>query len=104
MLSSNALQLLYSRLYSFRDIASKLGKETPDYKFPTKEAISAGMANQAHDAIAVFGERAKNPEQYYELLLVSCERLFDNEIEQHAFEDQMRFMFGIKVSKMIKVV
>jgi len=29
-------------------------------------------------------------------LLQNCERLFDNEIEQTAFEDQMRFMFGIK--------
>lgn len=97
MLDSITLQLLYSRLYSFRDLATKLGKEKLDQKFPTKEAISAGMANQAHDAIAGFGERAKNPETFYELLLVSCERLFDNEIEQHAFEDQMRFMFGIKV-------
>ena len=32
----------------------------------------------------------------YELMLESCERLFDNEIEQTAFEDQMRRMFGIK--------
>lgn len=59
--------------------------------------MQAGMANQASDAIASFGERVKNPEHYYELLLVSCERLFDNEIEQHAFEDQIRYMFGTKV-------
>lgn len=55
------------------------------------------MASQAQDAISSFGDRAKNPEHYYELLLVSCERLFDNEIEQHAFEDQTRYMFGTKV-------
>jgi len=55
------------------------------------------MANQASETITNFGERAKNPEHYYEFLLVSLERLFDNEIEQHAFEDQMRYMFGTKV-------
>ncbi|KAE9394008.1 hypothetical protein BT96DRAFT_1049212 [Gymnopus androsaceus JB14] len=33
---------------------------------------------------------------YIYILLQSCERLFDNEIEQIVFEDQMRFMFGIK--------
>lgn len=59
--------------------------------------MQAGMANQASEAITSFGERAKNPEHYYEFLLVSLERLFDNEIEQHAFEDQIRYMFGTKV-------
>lgn len=33
----------------------------------------------------------------YEFMLATCERLFDNEIEQNMFEDQMRYMFGVKV-------
>ncbi|KIY46777.1 hypothetical protein FISHEDRAFT_75303 [Fistulina hepatica ATCC 64428] len=32
----------------------------------------------------------------YDFLLNACERLFDNELEQSLFEDQMRFIFGIK--------
>jgi paired amphipathic helix protein Sin3a len=40
-----------------------------------------------------------NVGHYYEMLLASCERLFSNEIEQHAFEDQMRAAFGTKVLK-----
>ena len=40
-----------------------------------------------------------NAGHYYEMLLASCERLFSNEIEQHAFEDQMRAAFGTKVCK-----
>jgi hypothetical protein len=36
-------------------------------------------------------------EHFYELMLESCERLFENDIEQQVFEDQMRYMFGIKV-------
>lgn len=31
------------------------------------------------------------------MLLVQCERLFTNEIEQQAFEDQTRAIFGVKV-------
>ena len=31
------------------------------------------------------------------MLLGLCERLFENEIEQNAFEDQMRSIFGVKV-------
>ena len=33
--------------------------------------------------------------QYYELMLETCERLFDNQVEQLVFEDQMREMFGL---------
>lgn len=40
-----------------------------------------------------------NAGHYYEMLLAFCERLFSNEIEQHAFEDQMRAVFGTKVCK-----
>lgn len=39
-----------------------------------------------------------HPDYHYELMLQSCERLFDNEIEQSAFEEQMRSTFGTKVS------
>jgi hypothetical protein len=31
------------------------------------------------------------------MLLVQCERLFTNEIEQQVFEDQTRAIFGVKV-------
>ena len=38
-----------------------------------------------------------NAEHFYDLMLESCERLFDNELEQGAFEDLMRYMFGVQV-------
>lgn len=43
------------------------------------------------------GDRANSATHFYDLLLESCERLFDNELEQHVFEDQLRYMFGIQV-------
>ena len=42
--------------------------------------------------------RGPNPAaHFYEYLLVACERLFDNEIDQQSFEDVARYMFGTKV-------
>lgn len=54
-------------------------------------STAAGLAAQTINV--------NNPskEHYYEFLLETCERLFDNEVEQHAFEDQMRAVFGIQV-------
>lgn len=42
-------------------------------------------------------EKSSVAEHFYDLMLESCERLFENDIEPSAFEDQMRYMFGIKV-------
>ena len=33
---------------------------------------------------------------YYQYLLDACEKLFDAEIDQNTFEEQLRFMFGTK--------
>jgi hypothetical protein len=44
------------------------------------------------------GEGRFTASQYYELMLETCERLFDNQVEQLAFEDQMREMFGLHAS------
>ena len=52
------------------------------------ELIQASSAPQE-------GQGQFTASQYYELMLETCERLFDNQIEQLAFEDQMREMFGL---------
>lgn len=55
-------------------------------------------AIQAHGVDSRNRQRSSNTEHYYLFMLESIERLFENDIEQHLFEDQMRSMFGIKVS------
>lgn len=47
--------------------------------------------------LAADDERFADAAHFYEFLLESCEKLFDNEIEVPLFEDQMRFMFGPRV-------
>ena len=73
--------------------ALKLAKEpAPEYKVnPIAERL--GILTD----LSKLGDRATDAIYFYELMLESCEKLFDNELEQHAFEDQMRYMFGIEV-------
>lgn len=81
-------QVVYSRLAHFKNLAASLAIE------PSRagEGKMPSIAN-----IAKLDERAAHAEHFYDLMLESCERLFDNEIEQHVFEEQMRYMFGVKV-------
>lgn len=80
--------MLYSRLVLFKAIAAKLAVEGPLRR--SKAAESLGLSSPLNG-------RSATADHYYDLLLESLERLFDNEIEQHVFEDQMRYMFGTKV-------
>ena len=83
------IQLLYSRLLIFKTLGAKLAKAGPR---KTNPAAAAGIGLSADD------ERFADAAHFYEFLLESCEKLFDNEIEVPLFEDQMRFMFGPRVN------
>jgi paired amphipathic helix protein Sin3a len=85
--------VLYSRLLLFKATAAKIALNGSARAKST--ARNLGLPSQAD--LAQFSDREPTAEHYYELFLESCERLFDNEIEQHAFEDQMRLIFGTKV-------
>ena len=75
-------QLLVSRLSLFKELSAGLVE--------SRDADSAKPRQPMNDPAS--------KEYYYEVLLDSCERLFDNELEVPAFEEQMRSVFGIKVS------
>ncbi|KAJ7274574.1 hypothetical protein B0H12DRAFT_1089258, partial [Mycena haematopus] len=83
------LEVLYSRLALFKGIAARLASQE-------KAKAPTDPGSFPHPDSVNWGDRGLNPEHFYDLLLESCERLFDNELEQNVFEDQMRFMFGIK--------
>ncbi|KAJ3896408.1 hypothetical protein GG344DRAFT_36762 [Lentinula edodes] len=75
------LGVLYTRLYLFKSISAQLHEEvrqSPSGSYSPRERLDPTAA------------------QSYDVLLQNCERLFDNEIEQSSFEDQMRSMFGVK--------
>ncbi|KAJ7475654.1 histone deacetylase complex, SIN3 component [Mycena latifolia] len=83
------LEVLYSRLALFKGIGTRLASQD-------SARVPRDPGSFPHPDHVNLGERASHAEHFYDLLLESCERLFDNEVEQHVFEDQMRFMFGIK--------
>jgi len=73
----------------FKALGAKLAKAGPR---KTNPAAATGIGLSADD------ERFADAAHFYEFLLESCEKLFDNEIEIPLFEDQMRFMFGPRVN------
>ncbi|KAH7918661.1 hypothetical protein BV22DRAFT_1076029 [Leucogyrophana mollusca] len=72
------IEVLYSRLSFFKALTARIAAEHK----PMPSIADA--------------DRAANAEHFYELMLESCERLFDGEIDQGVFEEQMRYMFGVK--------
>ena len=88
-------QVLYSRLHLFKNIAMERVNDPALERGPTttildRELMQASAGPQE-------GQGHFTASQYYELMLETCERLFDNQVEQLAFEDQMREMFGLQV-------
>jgi paired amphipathic helix protein Sin3a len=88
---TNFPKLLYSRLALFKSIAANIPSK-PFRSFRPTLTTDLGLSTVAAEGPA-------DVNHFYEVLLESCERLFDNEIEQHVFEDQMRHIFGTKVNQ-----
>lgn len=82
------LEVVYSRLSYFKNLGASMADE------PTGGAPATKLSPIAE--IPQLDERAAHAEHFYDLMLESCERLFDNEVEQHVFEEQMRYIFGVK--------
>ncbi|KAF4580450.1 Transcriptional regulatory protein sin3 [Pleurotus pulmonarius] len=91
------LETLYSRLALFKETAAKLAAEPPATRRPNTVAKELGI--DVHRPLL-----PGSVEHYYDVLLESCERLFDAELEQHFFEEQTRAMFGTKVAYKIFTV
>ena len=92
-MTNSVEQLLYSRLMLCKRIGAQLAAEGSHVANPV--ALDVGMQTMP-DGTAV-PENAMNAAGYfYGHLLESCEKLFDNVIDQAMFEDTVRFMFGMK--------
>ncbi|EIW51655.1 uncharacterized protein TRAVEDRAFT_75682 [Trametes versicolor FP-101664 SS1] len=86
------LELLYSRLQLFKNITAELVANGTDPMEPKPSLVSKLIK----DDLAKMGDRINHASHYYDLMLESCEKLFDNELEQHAFEEITRYLFGLK--------
>ncbi|KAI0371352.1 hypothetical protein BV20DRAFT_965547 [Pilatotrama ljubarskyi] len=86
------LELLYSRLQLFKNVTKELVANGTDPMEPNPALVTKAIK----DDLAKMGDRINHAAHYYDLTLESCEKLFDNELEQHVFEEIMRYMFGLK--------
>ncbi|KAH0834669.1 hypothetical protein J3R83DRAFT_10184 [Lanmaoa asiatica] len=87
------LEVLYSRFLSFKNLAVSMANQPSQ---STATTASKDIKTSTIPQFAQLDERMAHAEHYYDLMLETCERLFDNEIDQHGFEEQMRFMFGYR--------
>lgn len=78
--------MLSSRLSRFKSLSTSLSADLNKASSLSSEALEDASLAQY------------TAEYHYDLMLQACERLFDNELEQSAFEEQMREVFGSKVS------
>ena len=91
--------MLYSRLYLFKGLTKEMADRSNDPFEPNPSSIRSTI--QAD--LAKLGNRLNQSFHYYDLMLESCEKLFDNELEQPAFEEMMRYMFGLKACLMFSL-
>ena len=93
--------MLYSRLHLFKNIAVERVNDPSFNPRPNTTAMDLELLEAGGGGGEGQGQGQTHvrvtASQYYELMLETCERLFDNQIEQLAFEDQMREMFGLHV-------
>ena len=100
------MKVLYSRLLACKSLASQLAND-PMSPF-TANSVASELALLDNDApelgLLNLQKQNLNPAAYfYDYLLESCERLFDNVIEQQMFEDICRHMFGTKVCPTMEI-
>lgn len=86
-------------MLSCKTIASRLASDpsSPYLSNPVAGELSLVDMKAPEPRLAEIRDGTNPAAQFYEYLLVSCERLFDNEIDQQMFEDIVRYMFGTKV-------
>ncbi|KAI0302797.1 hypothetical protein B0F90DRAFT_1627282 [Multifurca ochricompacta] len=99
------VEVLYCRLHLMKNIALE---RMNDSSFESMSSAATPMDLELMQASSGLqdghgqgqgqrqGQVRITASQYYELMLETCERLFDNQIEQLTFEDQMREMFGLE--------
>lgn len=87
--------MLYNRLSTLKEIARKQATSNPPSQLINPLAVELGL-NDVGGPSPLLMEGSNPPAHFYEHLLDLCEKLFDNEIDQLAFEENMRHMYGTK--------
>lgn len=84
-------QTLYHRLLAFKQLAAQLAAKQNHHRL-NPLGVELGLSAPVP---TVDGE-GNAAEHYYEHLLDLSEKLFDNDIDASTFEEQLRYMVGIR--------
>lgn len=82
---------MYHRLLAFKQVATKLATEHAQSRL-NPLSVELGLSASV-PSIDVDGNAA---EHYYEHMLDLAEKLFDGDIDASTFEEQLRYMIGIR--------
>ncbi|KAI5481648.1 paired amphipathic helix protein Sin3a [Pseudohyphozyma bogoriensis] len=91
------IHTLYHRLLAFKKLTLKLVEEK--YQRLSTIGVELGLSGQVPGV-----DTGENPaEHYYEHMLDLAEKLFDGDIDQQNYEEQLRYMGGIHVYPLFTV-
>ncbi|KAH8116164.1 hypothetical protein DFH11DRAFT_1832383 [Phellopilus nigrolimitatus] len=98
-------EVLYSRLSTCKALAAKLASDpsSPYLANPVSSDLALLDKEAPDRRLGELLQRPSPAAHFYEYLLESCERLFDNQIDQQTFEEMTRYMFGTKAYIMFTV-
>ncbi|SCV74211.1 BQ2448_6643 [Microbotryum intermedium] len=85
------LHTVYHRLLTFKQLANELSKKEQAFRL-NPLAVDLGLAHP----MPIIDEGPNPAEHYYDHLLDLAEKLFEGDIDQQTYEEQLRFMAGIK--------
>lgn len=85
--------MLYHRLSTLKEAALALSKNEANVARLSPYAVELGLAVPQPQIDDPAVPRGKN---YYEYMLELCEKFFDAEIDSQTFEENLRYMWGIK--------
>ncbi|THH08411.1 hypothetical protein EW145_g2724 [Phellinidium pouzarii] len=99
------VELLYSRLSTCKGLAMKLASDpaSPYLANPVASDLALLDTGAPSHRLAELQKGPSPAAHFYGYLLEACEKLFDNEIDQQAFEDITRYMFGTRAYIMFTV-
>ncbi|BGP01202.1 hypothetical protein NBRC10513v2_002153 [Rhodotorula toruloides] len=85
------LHAMYHRLLAFKQLAADLASAHRDKRL---NPIGVDLGLSAPVPVVDTGDNP--PEHYYEHMLELAEKLFDGEIDQQTYEEQLRYMAGVR--------
>lgn len=97
-IEADGAQLLYHRLSNIKQLAAELAA-TPRPPRLSPFAVELGLATP----LPIIDEGENPASGFYNHSLWLCEELFDKKITDEAFEEQLRYMFGIKAYTLFAV-